>query len=133
MLEEIVKNHRMKEKDLIAIADGIEKLYDTRHSLSYSGVKLQPGKSTVERAIEKIDNQREYLADQMENYFKEDEEIEKWLAESVKNQVMKTIIRARFLNGKSWKETSRIIYGRYAHEDQARDYYRRHKHEIYEQ
>lgn len=134
MREEAVKYHAARLPELVAMADQIRQMYDTRHSIATVGIstKAQPGTlSPVEKALHAIDAQRDHLAEQMAQYFREEEEITQWL-EALPDPIMKTIIRAHFLTGKSWAETALIVYGRGSSADSVRVYYRRHKAEIYE-
>ncbi len=135
MTEEIVRNHRKRLPEIIALSDAIKQLYDTRHSVSFagSGAKYQTdGRSVIEKALEKIDSQRDRMANQIVQYFTEKEEIDAWL-KTIPDPIMKTIVISHLMNGNTWDETGRIIYGRRGLADSTRVYYRRHKSEIFEE
>lgn len=134
MREETVKQHAARLPELVAMADQIRQMYDTRRAIvsAGGGAKPQPGMvSPIEKALQEIDAQRERLADAMAAYFREEKKITEWL-ETLPDPIIKTIIRARFLTGKSWAETAAIVYGRGSSADSVRIYYNRHKAFVYE-
>ena len=134
MKEITLIEHRDRMMYLSDACNEIRQLYDTRHAIgiSWNFTTNQPGRlSPVERALLKIDKQTELLEQEARSYYAESAEIEKWLSESVKDPIMKAIIRARFLTDSGWRKVGKIIYGK-PDADRARNYYQEHKKEVLE-
>lgn len=134
MTEEIVIKHWEKMKAIIEACKEIEMLYDTRHAITIGIEKTiqRTRRTPVENALYRIEAKKAELKQDIDSYYKEHEEIEKWLSESVQDPIMKNIIRMKFLTGKSWADVAAVVYGDYKCADIARIYYRRHKAAIYE-
>ncbi len=136
MKEETIKNFWRRRKEIKAISVQIQSMYDTRRSITWDDMHTSSSyrnRSVTEAAVYKIDKLQEDLEELTLKYIQESEEIEKWIRESVPDPTAAAIIRAHFIAGKNWSETSKIIYG-YRDPDVCRMYYNRYKvrNKIYE-
>lgn len=129
MKESAVVHHRDKLPELMALSDQIRQANELHRS--FSELKESGGGYAAAMAEAELIKQREHLAAQIERYFTEEKEIEEWLL-SITDPIMKTIIRARYLNGESWESTAAIVYGPGSSADSVRVYYRRHKGKVYQ-
>ena len=130
MKESTVTNHRGRLPELMALSDQIRKAFEMYKN--FSELKGSGGGHAAAMAEAELIKQRETLAAQIEQYFTEEKEIETWLCDAVTDPIMRTIIRARYLNGESWAGTAAIVYGTGSSEDSVRIYYGRHKGKIYQ-
>ena len=128
MKEITVTNHRDKLPELIALSDQIRQASELQRS--FSELKESGGGYAAAMAEAELIKQREHLAEQIEQYFTEEKEIDIGLSD-ITDPIIKTIIRARYLNGESWENTAAIVYGPGSSADSVRVYYRRHKGKIY--
>ena len=133
MKESMVRNYRSRKAEIKAIAWQISDLYDTRRSVSTilqrSGTRNRAG--PVVKAVDKIIGLEDRLAETVEKYAAEGQEIEDWL-QTLHDPTMATIIRARFMAGRSWSEVCNLVYN-YPVESTCRTYYTRHKSEFFEE
>ena len=96
----------------------IEMQYDTYHSPDTSQVRCRTtgGPSSVEKAVFRIDGLQKKLEELNRERLDLVFEIEDWMTEIEKSEPsgyqIGSIIRWYFIIGKSWKETSRFIYGK---------------------
>ena len=135
MKESTVKNHRKKLLEAESIKQEIIALYDTRKAVTFDKEIFQgfAAVSPTEKAVFQLDRLKAHLVDIVRSYVAEEEAITIWL-ESIPDPVIRSIIRSRFLAGKTWAETAKAIYHR-NDPDTVRVQYNRYKkkHHIYEE
>lgn len=132
MRAETLENHTKKLKEIQAMRSEINTMYDTRKSLFSAGGSNHSRNLSdpVVKAMHNIDRKEELLRKAIEDYAQECLEIEKWL-QTIPDPTLCAIVRYRFLLCRSWTQISNAVYG-YPDPDVCRQYYKRHKKEIYE-
>ena len=91
----------------------LQMIYDTRRSIPtdfISGQSNSFGKSSVERALDRIDSITKDLEREIILYAEELDQIESWLNEYVSDPLISAIIRSRYLCGDSWQKTSWVCF-----------------------
>lgn len=112
MTIEDLEELRYLDSEIQAVQREIENMYNTYRSPAFEKIgqsPLSPGDPTSE-AVHKISElQKKYNRMLTEMTDKRDR-INAWVAE-LDDREIRSIIRWHYLNGKTWKQTSRLVYG----------------------
>ena len=110
-LEELNK-YRGMVVEINLIKDQINNLYNTYKSPSFTDVGLSSSNavSPVEKAVNKIQRLEGLYAEKLFELEKQTHQIEYWIS-SIDDPYIRAIIRSHYLLGKSWKDTSKLVYG----------------------
>lgn len=122
MTIETLSEYRKLRTAIDALNEEIESLYNPVSSISFDRYYKQTTKdyrgSTV-RALEKIEQRREALSKTLEKYTELAEQIEEWI-DTIDDPMIESIVRYRYILGKSWNETSKKVYGKLGKADSCR-------------
>lgn len=103
---------RYLDSEIQAVQREIENMYNTYRSPAFEKIgqsPLSPGDPTSEAVQKIMDLQAKY--NRMLNDMADRRDlVNAWLV-SLDNGEIKSIIRWHYLNGKSWKQTSGLVYG----------------------
>ena len=110
-LEELNK-YRGMVVEINLIKDQINNLYNTYKSPSFTDVGLSSSnaESPVEKAVKRIQRLEGLYAEKLFELEKQTHQIEYWI-NSIDDPYIRAIIRSHYLLGKSWKDTSKLVYG----------------------
>jgi hypothetical protein len=103
---------RYLNSEIRAVQQEIEGMYNTYRSPAFEKIgqsPLSPGDPTFEAVHKVMQLQRKYNAMLTEMTDRRDR-VNAWLVE-LDDPEIRSIIRWHYLNGKSWKQTSRLVYG----------------------
>ena len=112
MTIEDLKRLRFLNSEIEAVKQEIENMHNTYRSPAFERIgssPISPGDPTSEAVSKIIGLQKKYnrmlsdMADQRDR-------INSWLIDLDDSEI-KSIIRWHYINGKSWKETSSLVYG----------------------
>lgn len=127
MTIETLSEYRKLRTAIDILNEEIESLYNPVSSISFDRYYKQTMKdsrgSTI-RALEKIEQRREALSKTLDKYTELAEQIEEWI-DTINDPMIESIVRYRYVLGKSWNETSRKVYGRFGKADSCRMMLRR--------
>lgn len=103
---------RYLDSEIQAVQREIENMYNTYRSPAFEKIgqsPLSPGDPTAQAVSKVMQLQRKYNSMLTEMADRRDR-VNAWLV-SLDNGEIKSIIRWHYLNGKSWKQTSGLVYG----------------------
>lgn len=103
---------RYLDSEIQAVQREIENMYNTYRSPAFEKIgqsPLSPGDPTAQAVSKVMQLQRKYNSMLTEMADRRDL-VNAWLV-SLDNGEIKSIIRWHYLNGKSWKQTSGLVYG----------------------
>lgn len=103
---------RYLDSEIQAVQREIENMYNTYRSPAFEKIgqsPLSPGDPTAQAVSKVMQLQRKYNSMLTEMADRRDM-VNAWLV-SLDNGEIKSIIRWHYLNGKSWKQTSGLVYG----------------------
>ena len=103
---------RYLDSEIQAVQREIENMYNTYRSPAFEKIgqsPLSPGDPTAQAVSKVMQLQRKYNIMLTEMADRRDL-VTAWLV-SLDNGEIKSIIRWHYLNGKSWKQTSGLVYG----------------------
>ena len=112
MTIEDLEELRYLDSEIRAVQQEIEGMYNTYRSPAFEKIgqsPLSPGDPTFEAVHKVMQLQRKYNAMLTEMADRRDR-VNAWLVE-LDDPEIRSIIRWHYLNGKSWKQTSRLVYG----------------------
>lgn len=103
---------RYLNSEIKAVQQEIEGMYNTYRSPAFEKIgssPLSPGDPTLE-AVQKIMALQQKYNRMLNDMADRRDLVNAWLV-SLDNGEIKSIIRWHYLNGKSWKQTSGLVYG----------------------
>ena len=112
MTIEDLEELRYLDSEIKAVQQEIEGMYNTYRSPAFEKIgqtPLSPGDPTAQAVSKVMQLQRKYNSMLTEMADRRDM-VNAWLV-SLDNGEIKSIIRWHYLNGKSWKQTSVLVYG----------------------
>ena len=112
MTIEDLEDLRYLNSEIKAVQREIENMYNTYRSPAFEKIgqsPLSPGDPTAQAVSKVMQLQRKYNIMLTEMADRRDL-VNAWLV-SLDNGEIKSIIRWHYLNGKSWKQTSGLVYG----------------------
>ena len=112
MTIEDLEELRYLDSEIKAVQREIENMYNTYRSPAFEKIgqsPLSPGDPTAQAVSKVMQLQRKYNIMLTEMADRRDR-VNAWLV-SLDNGEIKSIIRWHYLNGKSWKQTSGLVYG----------------------
>ena len=112
MTIEDLEELRYLNSEIQAVQREIENMYNTYRSPAFEKIgqsPLSPGDPTAQAVSKVMQLQRKYNIMLTEMADRRDL-VNAWLV-SLDNGEIKSIIRWHYLNGKSWKQTSGLVYG----------------------
>lgn len=112
MTIEELEELRYLNSEIQAVQREIENMYNTYRSPAFEKIgqsPLSPGDPTAQAVSKVMQLQRKYNSMLTEMADRRDL-VNAWLV-SLDNGEIKSIIRWHYLNGKSWKQTSGLVYG----------------------
>lgn len=112
MTIEDLEELRYLNSEIRAVQREIENMYNTYRSPAFEKIgqsPLSPGDPTAQAVSKVMQLQRKYNSMLTEMADRRDL-VNAWLV-SLDNGEIKSIIRWHYLNGKSWKQTSGLVYG----------------------
>ena len=112
MTIEDLEELRYLNSEIRAVQQEIEGMYNTYRSPAFEKIghsPLSPGDPTAQAVSKVMQLQRKYNRMLTEMTDKRDR-INAWVAE-LDDPEIRSIIRWHYLNGKSWKQTSGLVYG----------------------
>lgn len=112
MTIEDLEELRYLDSEIKAVQCEIEGMYNTYRSPAFEKIgqsPLSPGDPTAQAVSKVMQLQRKYNSMLTEMADRRDR-VNAWLLELDDGEI-KSIIRWHYLNGKSWKQTSRLVYG----------------------
>ena len=120
MTIEDLEELRYLDSEIRAVQQEIEGMYNTYRSPAFEKIgssPLSPGDPTAQAVSKVMQLQRKYNAMLTEMADQRDR-VNAWLVE-LDDREIRSIIRWHYLNGKSWKQTSGLVYGGIAGERNA--------------
>ena len=111
---------RYLDSEIRAVQQEIEGMYNTYRSPAFEKIgqsPLSPGDPTAQAVSKVMQLQRKYNSMLTEMADRRDR-VNAWLVE-LDDREIRSIIRWHYLNGKSWKQTSGLVYGGIAGERNA--------------
>ena len=120
MTIEDLEELRYLDSEIRAVQQEIEGMYNTYRSPAFEKIgqsTLSPGDPTAQAVSKVMQLQRKYNSMLTEMADRRDR-VNAWLVE-LDDQEIRSIIRWHYLNGKSWKQTSGLVYGGIAGERNA--------------
>ena len=112
MTIEELEELRYLDSEIQAVQREIENMYNTYRSPAFEKIgssPLSPGDPTAQAVSKVIQLQRKYNIMLTEMADRRDR-VNAWLVE-LDDPEIRSIIRWHYLNGKSWKKTSGLVYG----------------------
>lgn len=103
---------RYLNSEIAAVQQEIEGMYNTYRSPAFEKIgqsPLSPGDPTAQAVSKVMQLQRKYNSMLTEMADRRDR-VNAWLVE-LDDREIRSIIRWHYLNGKSWKQTSKLVYG----------------------
>lgn len=103
---------RYLDSEIQAVQREIENMYNTYRSPAFEKIgqsPLSPGDPTAQAVSKVMQLQRKYNSMLTEMADRRDR-VNAWLVE-IDDPEIRSIIRWHYLNGKSWKQTSGLVYG----------------------
>ena len=120
MTIEDLEELRYLDSEIKAVQQEIEGMYNTYRSPAFEKIgqsPLSPGDPTSE-AVHKITTLQQKYNRMLTEMADKRDRINAWVAE-LDDREIRSIIRWHYLNGKSWKQTSGLVYGGIAGERNA--------------
>lgn len=120
MTIEDLEELRYLNSEIMAVQQEIEGMYNTYRSPAFEKIgqtPLSPGDPTSQAVHKVMQLQRKYN-DMLTEMADRRDRVNAWLVD-LEDQEIKSIIRWHYLNGKSWKQTSGLVYGDLAGERNA--------------
>ena len=112
MTIEDLEDLRYLNSEIKAVQREIESMYNTYRSPAFEKIgqsPLSPGDPTAQAVSKVMQLQRKYNSMLTEMADRRDR-VNAWLVE-IDDPEIRSIIRWHYLNGKSWKQTSGLVYG----------------------
>lgn len=112
MTIEDLEDLRYLDSEIQAVQREIENMYNTYRSPAFEKIgqsPLSPGDPTAQAVSKVMQLQRKYNSMLTEMADRRDR-VNAWLVE-LDDPEIRSIIRWHYLNGKSWKQTSGLVYG----------------------
>ena len=112
MTIEDLEELRYLDSEIKAVQREIENMYNTYRSPAFEKIgqsPLSPGDPTAQAVSKVMQLQRKYNSMLTEMADRRDR-VNAWLVE-LDDPEIRSIIRWHYLNGKSWKQTSGLVYG----------------------
>ena len=112
MTIEDLEELRYLDSEIRAVQQEIEGMYNTYRSPAFEKIgssPLSPGDPTSE-AVHKITTLQQKYNRMLTEMADKRDRINAWVAE-LDDREIRSIIRWHYLNGKSWKQTSKLVYG----------------------
>lgn len=112
MTIEDLEELRYLNSEIQAVQREIENMYNTYRSPAFEKIgqsPLSPGDPTAQAVSKVMQLQRKYNSMLTEMADRRDR-VNAWLVE-IDDPEIRSIIRWHYLNGKSWKQTSGLVYG----------------------
>lgn len=112
MTIEDLEELRYLDSEIRAVQCEIEGMYNTYRSPEFEKIgssPLSPGDPTAQAVSKVMQLQRKYNSMLTEMADRRDR-VNAWLVE-LDDREIRSIIRWHYLNGKTWKQTSRLVYG----------------------
>ena len=112
MTIEDLEELRYLDSEIQAVQREIENMYNTYRSPAFEKIgqsPLSPGDPTAQAVSKVMQLQRKYNSMLTEMADRRDR-VNAWLVE-LDDPEIRSIIRWHYLNGKSWKQTSGLVYG----------------------
>lgn len=112
MTIEELEELRYLDSEIKAVQREIENMYNTYRSPAFEKIgqsPLSPGDPTAQAVSKVMQLQRKYNSMLTEMADRRDR-VNAWLVE-LDDPEIRSIIRWHYLNGKSWKQTSGLVYG----------------------
>lgn len=112
MTIEDLEELRYLDSEIRAVQQEIEGMYNTYRSPAFEKIgqsPLSPGDPTAQAVSKVMQLQRKYNSMLTEMADRRDR-VNAWLVE-LDDREIRSIIRWHYLNGKSWKQTSKLVYG----------------------
>lgn len=112
MTIEDLEELRYLDSEIKAVQQEIEGMYNTYRSPAFEKIgqsPLSPGDPTAQAVSKVMQLQRKYNSMLTEMADRRDR-VNAWLVE-LDDPEIRSIIRWHYLNGKSWKQTSGLVYG----------------------
>lgn len=120
MTIEDLEDLRYLDSEISAVQKEIETMYNPYMSPAFEKIgksPLSPGDPTSE-AVHKITTLKQKYNRMLIEMVDRRDRVNAWLV-NLEDQEIKSIIRWHYLKGKSWKQTSRLVYGDLAGERNA--------------